>query len=73
MFFISVGKEIWLLWQLKVSIDLKREKWKLAIFSGPIADISIEFYFCRNVYRVVLYSLVDFYPNPLFRLVGGGS
>ena len=25
-----------------------------------------EFYFCRNVYRVVLYSLVDFCPNPLF-------
>ena len=24
--FISVGLEIWLLWQLKVSIDLKREK-----------------------------------------------
>ena len=23
---------MWLLWQLKVSIDLKREKWKLAIF-----------------------------------------
>ena len=30
-----------------------------------------EFCFCRNVYRVVLYSLVDFCPNPLFSLVGG--
>ena len=29
--FIVVGHELWLLWQLKVSIDLQWEKWKLRL------------------------------------------
>ena len=40
--------ELWLLWQLIVSIDLQWEKWKLEISTVSLGII--EFYFYRNVY-----------------------
>ena len=48
MFLILIGKELWLLWQLEVSIDLYGEKWKLA-FSVVRLGI-FEFCFYINVY-----------------------
>ena len=47
-FFILIGLELWLLWQLEVSIDLYGEKWKLAF---SVVKLGIfEFCFYINVY-----------------------
>ena len=59
--------EILLLWQLKLSIDLKWEKWKLAIISVLLQVFWQKFY--RNVPWVVLYQPYAFCPNHWFCLV----
>ena len=46
--FISVREEFWLLLQLKVSIDLYWEKWKLTISAKSLGIF--DFYFYKNVY-----------------------
>ena len=48
MFFILVRKELWLLWQLKVSIDLQWENWKLTISAKSLGIFDFDFY--KNVY-----------------------
>ena len=39
MFVISIGQELWLLWQLEVSIDLYGEKVEIGIFRCQAGDI----------------------------------
>ena len=61
LFFIAVSQAFWLLWQLKVSIDLQWEKWKLRFIA-----ISLQIFwqkFCRNVCWVVLHQAYHFRPN----------
>ena len=45
--FIAVAHPLWLLWQLKVSIDLQWEKWKLRFTATSLQKIWQKFY--RNV------------------------
>ena len=54
MFFIVIAHVLSLLWQLKVSIDLQWEKWKLAFISVLLQMFWKNFY--RNVSGVVLYQ-----------------
>ena len=61
VFFVPIGLELWLLWQLIVAIDLQWEKWKLAFIA-----ISLQIFwqkFCRNVPWVTLYQQYEFCPN----------
>ena len=52
--FIAVAQELWLLWQLKVSIDLQWKKWKLRFIAILLEIFWQKFY--RNVPGVVLYK-----------------
>ena len=67
LFFIAVAQALWLLWQLKVSIDLQWEKWKLRFIAISLQVFWQKFY--RNVPGVVLYKSYEFCPNHWFRLV----
>ena len=42
-FFMEIGSLVWLLWQLRVSIDLKSGKLKNCIYCQAIADIDKTF------------------------------
>ena len=67
LFFIAIAQTLWLLWQLKVSIDLLWEKWKLAFISVLPQIFWPKFY--RDVSGVVLYKPYEFCPNCWFWLV----
>ena len=45
-FFVPVGKELWLLWQLIVPIDLQWEKWKLKISAKSLGIF--DFFFLQK-------------------------
>ena len=59
--FIAVAQALWLLWQLKVSIDLQWEKWKLRFIAISLQIFWQKFY--RNVCWVVLHQAYHFSPN----------
>ena len=66
--FIVVAQDVVsLLWQLKVSIDLQQEKWKLAFISVLLQIFWQKFY--RNVPGLVLYQPYEFCQNHWFWLV----
>ena len=67
MFFIVVAHVLWLLWQLKFSIDLQWEKWKLRFIAISLQIFWQKFY--RNVLGVVLYKPYEFCQNHWFRWV----
>ena len=67
IFFIAVAKALWLLWQLKVSIDLQWEKRKLRFIAISLQIFWQKFY--RNVPGVVLYKPYEICPNCWFWLV----
>ena len=60
-FFIAVAQALWLLWQLKVSIDLQWEKWKLGFIAISLQMFWQKFY--RNFPWVVVYQTYEFCPN----------
>ena len=51
--FIVVAQALWLLWQLKVSIDLQWEKWKLRFIAISLQIFWQKIY--RNVCSVILH------------------
>ena len=59
--FIAVAHALWLPWQLKISIDLQWEKWKLRFIAISLQIFWQKFY--RNVPWVVLYQAYKFCPN----------
>ena len=65
--FTVVAHVLSLLWQLKISIDLQLEKWKLAFISVLLQIFWKTCY--RNVSGVVLYQPYEFCPNRWFWLV----
>ena len=50
--FIAVAHVLWLLWQLKVSIDFQQEKWKLALIAGTLQV------FWQNVFRNICWVIL---------------
>ena len=67
LFFIAVAHALWLLWQLKISIDLKWKTWKLRLIAISLQIFWQKFY--RNVPLVVLYQTCEFCPNCWIGLV----
>ena len=67
VFLIAIAHALWLLWQLKVFIDLKWEEWKLRFIAISLQIFWQKFY--GNVPWVVLYQTFEFCPNCWIRLV----
>ena len=67
IFLFTFFRELSLLWQLKVSIDILWEKWKLAFIAMSLQIFWQTFY--RNVPWVVLYNTYHFCVNLLIWLV----
>ena len=65
--FIAIAWALWLLWQLKISIDLQWEKWELRFVAIPLQIFWQKFY--RNVPWVVLYQIYKFCLNHWIWLV----
>ena len=59
--FIAVAQALWLLWQLKVSIDLQSEKWKLRFIATSLQIFWQKFY--KNVCWVVLHQAYHYSLN----------
>ena len=66
VFFVPIGLELWLLWQLKVATDYNG-KIEIGIYYYHIVDVFTKLY--RNVPCVVLYQTNTFCPN-LFTFIG---
>ena len=64
LFFIQIASELWLLWQLKVSIDLYGKIWKFAFIAMSLQIFWQNFY--RNVPWVVLYQPHEIYKIAQF-------